>query len=981
MASKQPLTDLPLLLSYLLITVGVLPSVRGQSNPMTDTLPYYVVQDDYPIQSLFTGTSILIDQDKEWTIEDILTARETTPFQPLADNQTLWTSDRHLWLRIRLLPKTDLNNWWLVHKLEGDLGWIMDTYVSHYQTYHNEERVYFVQQGKVVHQAATGTYIPASQKDTTADISVNRVKVSLQKNVPTDIYFQIRDFDWISTLVELRAPHIPLLAIRTPMARSMNTMSSFSFIISIYVLCFFFFTRDRSYLYLFGMLLCLFLHYNILHPEIPLISVLVPEYPQLREPLWAITTMGSYIFFLQFGRTFANLKVVFPPGNRLVLWCIRIALGLLLLRLILWMIHPTWEATIMLSSAMITMLLSLLVVIRLAFIKDSLVRLFVYGGSWLFFFAIWGILWETNMLSFFDYPSPWVVSQAGFMLIAALSLAHKIQLSERARSEVEKIRAIDSVKSKFFANISHEFRTPLTLILGPVNQALEAIPASDAVEDQLEIPVKGKQLKVMKRNAQRLQNLVDQILDLSKLDQGQLQLQVAPGDIVQFIRSIVFSFESLAERKHIHFRTHFPRSIEGAYFDRDKLEKILVNLLSNAFKFTPEHGEVAVRMEDTGKTLKITISDTGNGMKAEESARVFDRFYQVEGTQDQGTGIGLSLVKELVDLHNGQIGVDSIEGGGTTFKLSLPYHISEFKQHRTIDAPLDMESSAFSGLNSDPDEPQINTATDSSLAKEQPLILIVEDNPDLRHYIAEQLAGGFNIITAQDGKRGLQLAESKLPDLIISDVMMPGMTGLQLCEALKQDVKTSHIPIILLTARAGTEAKIEGLQTGADDYLTKPFNGRELITRVRNLIEQRARLQEKFAGELHMRPTAMKLSSMDEQFLTQVMEVIEKNMDNEYFSVEDLASAVGFSRSQLHRKLKGLSGKSPNQLIREFRMTRAKELLEQRAASVSEIAYRVGYSNLSYFSRSFKDAFGISPSEVPATREASVTNSKNPENL
>lgn len=942
-----------------------------------DTTGYYVLQDDYPIQSLLEKTTVLEDKAGEWSIERILADPEAPSFKPLPADSTDLVGKHEVWLRVRILPLVDLENWWIIHKRQKDLGWVTRNNVGLYETWHTYESVYFVQDGQIIREAKTGTYIPASQKDITANISVNRVLADFHKDRPVDIYLHIKDDTWASLLIELRAPHIPLPGTQTPMAKSMSTMANFTFIISIYVLCFFFYTRDRSYLYLFGMLLFLFLHYKILHPEIPLITRFFPEYPFLREPIWAITTMGSYIFFMEFGRTFTNLRSVFPAGNKLINWCVRISLALLTLRLACWLIDPVLGTDLEFPFAMIIMLMSLSVVIRLAFLQDRLVRLYVYSGIWMFFFAIYGVLWEINILPFYDYPSPWMISQAGFMLLAALALAGKIQISERAKLEVEKVKAIDSVKSRFFANISHEFRTPLSLIIGPVNQALEAIPASESVEDQTEIPVKGRHLKVMKRNAHRLQNLVDQILDLSKLDQGKMELRVSEGDIIQFVRSIVFSFESLAERKHILFRTHFPQPIRRAFYDRDKLEKILVNLLSNAFKFTPEHGEVAVRVEDTGSTLRIFVSDTGCGMEAEEADRIFDRFYQVEGSRDQGTGIGLSLVKELVELHNGQIAVDSTAGKGTTFKVILPYLPDHFAAHQVIftSEAGRSESALPAWLKEEAPEKDHSTPAEA----EAPVVLIVEDNPDLRQYIAEQMESGFQILTAPDGEAGLQMAETVVPDLIISDVMMPRRTGLELCEAVKNNVKTSHIPIILLTAKADLEARIDGLQTGADDYLTKPFHGRELLIRAKNLIEQRANLRKKFAGELQLRPTSMHLNSMDEQFLQEVMQAIERNMDNEYFSVEDLAAAVSFSRSQLHRKLKALAGKSPNLLIREFRLTRAKELLEQQAASVSEIAFMVGYSNLSYFSRSFKDAFGVSPSEILPQQELSSINSKNPE--
>ncbi|MEZ4858662.1 MAG: ATP-binding protein [Flavobacteriaceae bacterium] len=602
------------------------------------------------------------------------------------------------------------------------------------------------------------------------------------------------------------------------------------------------------------------------------------------------------------------------------------------------------------------------IIVRLAFYKNVLIRYIVLSVGWLFIFSLLGILWNLGVIPFSSTLNPWIVGHLGFMLILSLAIARKVQLSERAKSEVEKVKEIDSIKSKFFANISHEFRTPLSLILGPINQSLENIPATEAIEDATEVPVKGKHIKVMKRNALRLQNLVNQILDLSKLDQGKMNLQVAEGNLVQFLRSIVFSFESLAEIKHIRFQTYFPKELISSYFDNDKLEKILVNLLSNALKFTPEHGEVVVKIEDLNNYLKISIADTGKGLSKVEIDHIFDRFYQTETTQDQGTGIGLALVKELVELYHGQISVDSVEGHGTTFKVVLPYRKSDFNSEEIITQSVDIntENTSLSVIFSEKE-----TIEESSVETlDAPLLLIVEDNPDLREYIAEQMQLHFKIMTAKDGKEGFESAQVEIPDLVISDVMMPIMNGIELCEKLKTDVKTSHIPVILLTAKAEQSDKMEGLQTGADDYVTKPFDGRELLIRAQNLIKQREHLRQKFSSELKIGPSEITLTSMDERFMKQVLKTVEDNMVNEFYTVEDLASEVGFSRSQLNRKLKSLLGKSPNHLIRDFRLARAKELLEQKTGSVSEIAYQVGYSNLSYFTKSYKEAFGKLPSEV-----------------
>jgi DNA-binding response OmpR family regulator len=324
-----------------------------------------------------------------------------------------------------------------------------------------------------------------------------------------------------------------------------------------------------------------------------------------------------------------------------------------------------------------------------------------------------------------------------------------------------------------------------------------------------------------------------------------------------------------------------------------------------------------------------------------------------------GTGIGLALVKELVDLYGGQISITSAQNEGTTFRLRLPYLASSFSADQIVTAEPSIHMPAYPLV-----DEGVHDLHEAPVTGEKSLILIVEDNPDLMQFIAENLSKEYDLLKAENGKKGLDKALAQVPDLIISDVMMPEMNGIELCNTLKTHDITSHIPIVLLTAKADRADKLEGLQHGADDYLTKPFDMRELKVRIHNLINQRQKLRDKFGATFKVGPSEVQLNSVDERFLNQVMEEIEKNMSNEFYTVEELAAAVNFSRSQLNRKIKALTGNTSNQLIRTFRLERAKEMLEQNAASVSEIAYAVGYANLSYFAKSFKEHFGVLPSEV-----------------
>ncbi|MBL7798901.1 MAG: tetratricopeptide repeat protein [Saprospiraceae bacterium] len=532
-------------------------------------------------------------------------------------------------------------------------------------------------------------------------------------------------------------------------------------------------------------------------------------------------------------------------------------------------------------------------------------------------------------------------------------------------AETESLRELDRTKSRFFANISHEFRTPLTLILGPVHQWLET--AKTTGHDTTPVPVRN--LDLVRRNAGRLLDLINQLLDLSKLESGFMRLTVAPGDALQTLRILANAFESMAEQSGIRYEIAIPQTPENVWFDRDKLEKIAANLLSNAFKHTPTSGSVAVRAELRHERLFLEVTDTGAGIPQEALEKVFDRFYQAGG--GAGTGIGLALVRELCALHHGSVSVESAPGTGSMFRVEIPVGRAAFSAEERSEAAVAATPSSDEFSSSDESNRRKTSSVNMYSSDEEkssddarPLCLVVEDNLELRGYIREQLDGAFRVLLASDGREGLQTALRYIPDLVISDVMMPGMDGNQLCAALKSDEHTSHIPVVLLTARAGQESKIEGLETGADDYLTKPFDSRELLTRAQNLVRQREALRKQFSRTVVLKPQEIALTSTDERFLQRIQQSLDDNLGNDQFSVEELASAVGMSRSQLHRKLTALIDQPPVEFIRNFRLRRAKEMLEAGAGNVSEIGYAVGFSSPAYFSKAFRDAFGVAPSEL-----------------
>nr|WP_299215197.1 ATP-binding protein [uncultured Allomuricauda sp.] len=549
----------------------------------------------------------------------------------------------------------------------------------------------------------------------------------------------------------------------------------------------------------------------------------------------------------------------------------------------------------------------------------------------------------------------------GSVLIISILLFRNYLVKLRAKEMVNrKQQEFVNLRSRFFANVSHEFRTPLTLILGPLKDLLSSDKESNAHKESYEL---------MKMNGEKLLSLTNQLLDLAKLEAGALPLQVERGDLNNLLKTTAASFSSWADYQNIEFNIAIAPEIGKAWFDVDALEKILNNLLSNAFKFTPKGGSIHFNATLIGgntvdrKSIKIVVRDTGKGIATSDLVKVFDRFYQADTSKNEpktGTGIGLALVKELTELHHGNISVDSEKAKGTTFTVALPISKEQFTA-REITPHVSAKPTALKNILSS--KPSRAASIEEIAEKDFPLLLIVEDNEDVRSYIKKNLLKNYTIKEAVNGFEGFEVARKLVPDLIISDVMMPDMDGFSLCKRLKEDEKTSHIPIILLTALASQISKVEGLETGADDYIVKPFDKDELVVRVKNLIDQRQRLREKYSRQLTLEPKALALTSVDERFLEKIIQILEQRLDDSTFSVENLARGTGMSRTQLFRKMRALLNQSPQDFIRDFRLKRAAQLLENKAGNISEIAYQVGFNNLSYFTKRFKELFGKTPSE------------------
>jgi signal transduction histidine kinase/ligand-binding sensor domain-containing protein/DNA-binding response OmpR family regulator len=547
----------------------------------------------------------------------------------------------------------------------------------------------------------------------------------------------------------------------------------------------------------------------------------------------------------------------------------------------------------------------------------------------------------------------------------------KFQL-ERERAEVHRTRELDRMKLKFLTNLSHEFRTPISLIMGPVDELLT---------EQREQRAKDK-LYMVRRNARRLLNLVNQLLDFRKMEEQELRLLLAEGELVSYIRDVVLSFSDLSERKHI--RLNFTSNLQRlhAQFDHDKVERILFNLLSNAFKFTSEEGRISVELEAASKPdtngmtgISIRVTDTGIGIPADQLQRIFDRFFQHasgDAVLNQGTGLGLSITKEFVRLHGGTIGVESEVGRGTTFTLLLPLKPAT---ERWIGTPAPVSEEPVET----PPETAVLTDRAPDAADELPTVLLVEDNEDFRFYLKDNLRRDYRIIEAANGREGWQKALSAHPHLIVSDISMPHMDGIQLSKKLKADKRTSHIPIILLTALTGDAQEVQGLETGANDYITKPFSFEVLHAKIRNLLELERQLKTTYTRQIKLVQPEVQLQTEDERLLQAVVRCLEEHMTSPQLSVEFLSRQVGMSRSSLYSKVLELTGETPVEYIRSYKLEKAAVLLENSDLTISEVAYNTGFSTPNYFARAFKAKFNMLPSEyVEQKRRRGQDRSKSP---
>jgi len=534
---------------------------------------------------------------------------------------------------------------------------------------------------------------------------------------------------------------------------------------------------------------------------------------------------------------------------------------------------------------------------------------------------------------------------------------------EKEREEAQRMHELDLMKIKFFTNVSHEFRTPLSLIMAPVDKILKQIAEPDI----------QRQLQLVNRNARRLLNLVNQLLDFRKMEYQELKLHDKQGDIISFIKELSFAFTDIADQKNVNFI--FDTEIEAfvTRFDHDKIERILFNLLSNAYKFTPEGGQVSVLLniieqKGTAPQLEIKVIDTGIGIAKDKQEKIFEPFFQndIPGSMlNQGSGIGLSITREFVKLHHGEIFVESEFNEGSCFTVLLPLRRQADKDI-FVDKPLSLVHSP--GFVTGGHSSKGNVQKEPRDGKKA-TVLLVEDNDDFRFYIKDNLKSVFNVIEAENGKKGWQKALAQHPNLVVSDISMPEMNGIDLCKKIKSDKRTSHIPVILLTALIGEEQQLKGLETGAADYMTKPFNFEILQSKIRNILSQQESMRKTYQKQVEVSPTEMQVDSPDDLFMKKVLLLIDNNISNPNFSVEELSSEVFVSRYTLYKRILAMTGKTPNELVRSMRLKRAAQLLETGHLTISQICHKVGFKSQKYFVKTFKQEYNTIPSKYLETIE------------
>jgi len=882
----------------------------------------------------------------------------------LSDGEPFFsTMHRGFWFKVRLSTDVAIKPFGLAMYSDGDCWPFEPTYVT--------VESYQMKPSGIV-KGYSGTAATYSERDYPQHLYPSMIKVDLTVNDTIEIWCRVVRAIGCNIQADLQLLGNSVTSQPTFYTANFfghNLLFGASFALLIIGILLYYLFREPIYLW-FSVFLVIIISYRLsLNVAPQLFTLFLQENPRIINLVMGVLGASTMASLLQFGRVYINTKVKYPKIHRLFGWAMATLLALAIIGTVLRFVPAfanSWWNIFNRVSVSIVMLICVGVLTYFLFSKDKLARVFSIGAIAPYMVVLWGLIY-VYIFGATETPNVDLMLTFGSVLSLTLTLVYRFRglMDEREKAEKEKAYAELAntqqalkmeIASKFFSNITHEFRTPLTLILEPVRQLLET---------KLAQPVAEK-LTLVKGNSEKLLSLVNQLLDLSKIEQNQMQLDLQFNNIHKVARPIFSSFEVLAKKKGVQLKMKGDRKISSCLLDQAKVERIIFNLLSNAIKFT-ENGSIELHLQEKAEQLIIIVKDTGIGIAPNDLASIFDRFHQVDSSntrRNEGTGIGLSLVKELVELMEGTVDVESKEGKGTTFTVTLPM-VGIGKGEQSTTQQKDTSLTA-------PTSPTILSSEANAHDGDKPIVLIVEDNHELRAFVRQSLNKEYQVIEASNGQEGIDKAKALIPDLIVSDVMMPQKDGLELTDTLKREELTSHIPIILLTAKSKANSKIAGLSIGADAYITKPFNTNELLVRIEKLIELRKLLQVKYSKELHIQTaseatpkakatTAETIGQIDGEFLRKLNVLLHEEMSNANLSIEDIAKRVFMSRSQLFRKVKALTGQSPTDFIRNFRLDQAHQLLKDGQGSVTEICERVGIGSERYFVSRFIERFGVSP--------------------
>lgn len=909
---------------------------------------------------------VLVDSSGILGIDDVVSAKYASRFNP--DTGRLLTTvgsdlrgDDIAYIWARLSVRSDL---------EEMLHWVINISAEDAEVYIRET------DGSFAHRVS-GCGLKMSEKDLGGTYgSLAGFPFELLPGEEKDYYFRLSGIGYY-----LESPfHLAVFSKESFIQNERRAHAYSLFIYGIllaiagYQFFLFAFQRKRVNLYLGGFILSMTI-LSCTYTGI-ITEIIAPEL-QPNFGYVAIAWGLSFLFFYLFSRQYLELGRQLPSTDRklallaLVMFTERLIVGLIFFIQVK-LVYVNFYVIHGLKTISFTLLVVMLIILVRSAIKLKS-RGFAPANLYLVGMAVFLLSFFNKYLqaytgfSFLPDETPVDIEQIILVIVFSLASARQVKLMEDARIKAEtalsaeyaehrRVREIDAFKSRFFTNISHEFRTPLTVILGMAEQ-IRAQPTTWA----------QKGSKMIRENGSRLLNLINQIMDLSKLEARAMRVNLVHQDVISFARYLAESIRSKAQQKSVQVQFHAePESIEMD-MDTDKLSKILTNLLDNAIRFTPAGGHIHFTIskhQNGNEEVIFEISDDGIGIALKDQERIFDRYYQVPdgkgGDNGYGSGVGLALTKELIHLLGGSVSVQSSPGEGSVFTVRLP--IRHESASETPEAPR-VPPGIFN-------EAGVSKEPDNGKESGKQTILVVEDSPDVITYITSLLAPAFQVISAPNGEEGLKAARELIPDLIITDMMMPVMDGLEMCAHLKRDIRTNHIPIIALTAKADLDSRLIGLETGVDAYLAKPFHKEELLVRIRNLIKQRDLLQERYRDFNFIfsdRRKGIQQQDHEEQFLGELSQLVSDHISDTDFGIPDLCRVLGMSRSQLYRKFKALTGRSIGEFIRTIRLERARHLLETTDLNISQVALESGFKNLSHFSKAFKKVYGISPTEIPNT--------------